>query len=395
MPKIFVSYRRDDEPTVTGRLIDYLRTFYGEGNILHDIDSIPKGIDYKEFIEKSMQEIDLMLVIIGEKWINMKSKKNNIKLFEEDDIVRTEIIEAKTKKRKILPVLVGNAQMPDKHSLPSDLKFLSTINACRLREDPDFRQDAKNLKSDIKKLLNIRQRPLPDRKLAIIIILLLLILTFTIVVTYYFEENNIYDEYGEKVEETLNANPIIPLQSSINIGDFGYIEGYVFYQVGNISNNLRLKIENGNPLRIEAFSEQVKMESKNIGESKLSGYGFDKDMSGVLYMLPKKGSYVLRVPTLKYQSIYNLREVLKYIENNVEKLNWEKDYVLVHTVFSAHDGTVIISKSDNAKLAFENSVDSISTSDREIKLVYSEGIVEPPIIQKDSFNIFYQFISLP
>jgi len=46
MPKVFVSYRRDDTLTFTGRVFDRLRSHFGPDSVVMDIDSIPFGVDF-------------------------------------------------------------------------------------------------------------------------------------------------------------------------------------------------------------------------------------------------------------------------------------------------------------------------------------------------------------
>ena len=51
MPKIFLSYRRQDSVGVAGRIYDRLRAHFGDDAIFMDIDSIPFGVDFREHID--------------------------------------------------------------------------------------------------------------------------------------------------------------------------------------------------------------------------------------------------------------------------------------------------------------------------------------------------------
>ena len=55
MPKISISYRRDDTGPVTGRLSDRLIDRYGAQSIFVDIDSIPAGVDFRHHIHTVLQ----------------------------------------------------------------------------------------------------------------------------------------------------------------------------------------------------------------------------------------------------------------------------------------------------------------------------------------------------
>ncbi|WP_231742817.1 hypothetical protein, partial [Stieleria varia] len=43
MPKIFVSYRRADNPHAAGRICDRLIDVFGRESVFYDIDSVPLG----------------------------------------------------------------------------------------------------------------------------------------------------------------------------------------------------------------------------------------------------------------------------------------------------------------------------------------------------------------
>ncbi len=51
MPRIFISYRRADSITMTGRIHDRLVARYGEKNVFKDVDDIPLGVDFRTVLE--------------------------------------------------------------------------------------------------------------------------------------------------------------------------------------------------------------------------------------------------------------------------------------------------------------------------------------------------------
>ena len=51
MPRITISYRRDDSGVVTGRIFDRLIGHYGRDAVFRDIDNIPLGVDFRKHIE--------------------------------------------------------------------------------------------------------------------------------------------------------------------------------------------------------------------------------------------------------------------------------------------------------------------------------------------------------
>ncbi|MEA2989235.1 MAG: hypothetical protein QOG83_1946, partial [Alphaproteobacteria bacterium] len=56
MPKITVSYRREDSEAITGRIFDRLVTHYGKSSVFRDIDNIPPGADFRKHIADALNE---------------------------------------------------------------------------------------------------------------------------------------------------------------------------------------------------------------------------------------------------------------------------------------------------------------------------------------------------
>src|SRR6185312_5521648 len=69
MARIFISYRRSDDPGNVGRLQDRLRRVYGRRAVFRDIDSIPAGTRFADVISQKMASCDTLMVIIGPEWL--------------------------------------------------------------------------------------------------------------------------------------------------------------------------------------------------------------------------------------------------------------------------------------------------------------------------------------
>lgn len=50
MPKILISYRRDNSRDIAGRICDRLAEELGKDSVFMDVDSIPTGVDFTEYI---------------------------------------------------------------------------------------------------------------------------------------------------------------------------------------------------------------------------------------------------------------------------------------------------------------------------------------------------------
>jgi TIR domain len=137
MPKIFVSYRRKTTGDITGRIVDRLEAHYGKESIFIDIDNIPFGVDFRNRIEEVLQECDVMIAVVGRKWL-WRTRVDLPNLRRENDWVRLEVESALNRNIRIIPILVDNAQMPVESDLPDGLKDFALLNAASVAGGRDF-----------------------------------------------------------------------------------------------------------------------------------------------------------------------------------------------------------------------------------------------------------------
>jgi hypothetical protein len=159
MGKIFISYRREDSADVTGRMRDRLVSRFGNDNVFVDVDSIPLGVDFRAHLTDGVQHCEILLVVIGRRWLDAGSDSGKRRLDDDNDFVRIEIEAALQRDIPVIPVLVQGAPMPSPENLPPTLKALAFRNGTQLRPDPDFGRDVKRLITRIKAILRNRERP--------------------------------------------------------------------------------------------------------------------------------------------------------------------------------------------------------------------------------------------
>ncbi len=53
MPRIFISYRRNDSASNAGRIFDRLEGHFGEGQVFMDVDTIKPGVNFVEELTTS------------------------------------------------------------------------------------------------------------------------------------------------------------------------------------------------------------------------------------------------------------------------------------------------------------------------------------------------------
>lgn len=143
---IFIGYRREDTGGDAGRIYDRLSHAFGRERVFKDVDSIPRGVRFREYVEDIIGRCRVFVVLIGPKWIDAADENGKRRLENPEDLVRVEIETALgMPKVQVLPVLVAGALMPRRDQLPGALTALTEFNAAELRRDPDFNIDMDRL----------------------------------------------------------------------------------------------------------------------------------------------------------------------------------------------------------------------------------------------------------
>src|SRR5579862_4142544 len=152
MTKISISYRRKDSDAITGRIFDRLVAHYGTDAVFRDIDNIPPGYDFRKYISSALESTDILLAIVGPQWTGKTEGRTRI--HEVTDLVRIEIEAALRKDIPVVPLLVGNATMPDPSELPEGVKDFAFRNAVKVDALEDFDDHIKRLIRALDRLLH-------------------------------------------------------------------------------------------------------------------------------------------------------------------------------------------------------------------------------------------------
>ena len=117
---IFISYRHSDCQAQANGLHDGLVHRLRNASLFMDLDSIPPGVDFEQHIRDEIRRSDVILVMIGDNWLDDRPGTNRRRIDEPNDFVRLEIENALAMPGvRIIPVLVEGAQMPAAEELPS------------------------------------------------------------------------------------------------------------------------------------------------------------------------------------------------------------------------------------------------------------------------------------
>jgi hypothetical protein len=155
LSQIFISYRREDSRTISGRIYDRLSDAWGEENLFKDVDDILPGADFPDRLRDAANACNVMLVIIGKEWLNIHDKQGNRRLDNPNDWVRIEVETGLRREILVVPVLVHDASMPQAEDLPPSLVRLASKQAVVVREDPDFRSDIRRLNDKLKRSVKV------------------------------------------------------------------------------------------------------------------------------------------------------------------------------------------------------------------------------------------------
>ena len=149
MAKIFICYRREDSAYPAHQICRNLADHFGSESVVFDVDTIPLGVDFREYLNNQVRKCDILLAVIGDQWIEILKQR----LDEPNDFVRIEIQVALESNIPVVPVLVGKAPMPIEKNLPPEIAELAYRNAAEVRAGPDLQTHLKRLIADLDLLL--------------------------------------------------------------------------------------------------------------------------------------------------------------------------------------------------------------------------------------------------
>jgi len=129
---VFISYRREDTAGYAGRLHDSLSARLAPAEVFMDVDGIEPGADFTTAIAEAVGRCDVLLALIGTRWVTAATTSGERRLDDPDDYVVTEIAAALQRDTHVIPVLIEGAAMPRAEELPERIKGLARRNALEL-----------------------------------------------------------------------------------------------------------------------------------------------------------------------------------------------------------------------------------------------------------------------
>jgi hypothetical protein len=139
--KIFVNYRRGDDPRSIGALYMRLEEEFGRDNILMDVEGyIEPGEGFVRGLAGQVAQCGVLLAIIGPRWAEKLAARTG----DPEDYVPIEIAAALHLGKPAIPILVGGATLPRAEELPEYVRGLIRRGAVSLRPD-EFQADCDSL----------------------------------------------------------------------------------------------------------------------------------------------------------------------------------------------------------------------------------------------------------
>jgi hypothetical protein len=122
--RIFISYRHSGAMNFAERLERALKGSYPSMHVFRDETWIRAGHDYVDRLREEIDTADIFIALIDRNWAQ--------RFRDTDDVLGREVARALEQDRKIIPVLLEDAQMPEEGYLPDALKQLRRLHALRL-----------------------------------------------------------------------------------------------------------------------------------------------------------------------------------------------------------------------------------------------------------------------
>lgn len=132
--RIFISYRREDSEAYAGWLATTLRRGSTD-EVFLDVDKISLGEDFTSRLQHEIAQCDVVLVLIGPRWLEVVDESGRARIFDDLDWVHLEVRTALERDVPVVPLLLSQARMPRPEQLPPALSALARRHGTVLRAD--------------------------------------------------------------------------------------------------------------------------------------------------------------------------------------------------------------------------------------------------------------------
>lgn len=132
-PRIFLCFRKKDERQTRERLHHGLVAALGREQVFKSGVSIDPGVVFDEVLKTQAAACEVMLVLMGPGWADLRDAGGVRLLDRPGDWVRLEIETALAAGNRVIPVLLGDATMlPRESDLPASIAVLGRTQFLRI-----------------------------------------------------------------------------------------------------------------------------------------------------------------------------------------------------------------------------------------------------------------------
>jgi serine/threonine protein kinase/tetratricopeptide (TPR) repeat protein len=214
-PRIYVSYRETPDGAAAGRLVDGLRSRFGDENVLRDVNRITdRTISRLVLANDVIATCNVVIAVIGQGWA---AAVRNPK-----DAARIELEAArKQPDMLIIPVLVEDAALPKAAELPPSLQFLAALTPILLsKENEDT--GAKRIAGQINAAFGEGKRSRPWWQIAAVAAVLILL---AIIVINLLGLDTQRTGNSQPNADALALEPVLDGEVMVLVADFPPSEG--------------------------------------------------------------------------------------------------------------------------------------------------------------------------
>ncbi|MGW6935334.1 toll/interleukin-1 receptor domain-containing protein [Lentzea sp. NPDC054927] len=137
MPGVFVNYRTGDGEWAAALVKRELSARFGADQVFYASQSIRLGEDFSREILSGLRRCEVLLALIGPRWVGAVDREGVRRLDKPDDWVRREILEAFDCGLRVIPVLMDGIDPLREADLPDALKRVARCQYLRIHHRSD------------------------------------------------------------------------------------------------------------------------------------------------------------------------------------------------------------------------------------------------------------------
>ncbi|WP_439656047.1 toll/interleukin-1 receptor domain-containing protein [Lentzea sp. HUAS TT2] len=166
MPGVFVNYRTGDGEWAAALVKRELSARFGADQVFYASQSIRLGEDFSREILSGLRRCEVLLALIGPRWVHAVDREGVRRLDKPDDWVRRELLEAFDCGLRVIPVLMDGIDPLREADLPDALKRVARCQYLRIHhrsDDLDLPRLVDELVELVPELLTPRPAPSAPR----------------------------------------------------------------------------------------------------------------------------------------------------------------------------------------------------------------------------------------